>query len=79
MSEQAWTWLLFFMELIGVGGSYLVGNKKWYGHMIVALHSLPWVAYSLAFDKPGFLAMWCLWQWVHWRNMWKWRKENEAA
>jgi len=29
MSESTWTWLLFIMELIGVGGSYLVGNKKW--------------------------------------------------
>jgi hypothetical protein len=55
MSEQMWTWLLFGMELIGVYGSYQVGNKKWYGHLIVALHSLPWVLYSLIFDKPGFL------------------------
>jgi hypothetical protein len=77
MSEQMWTWLLFGMELIGVYGSYQVGNKKWYGHLIVALHSLPWVIYSLVFDKPGFLAMWILWQFVHWRNMLKWRKEND--
>jgi len=77
MSEQVWTWLLFLMEVIGVSGSYLVGNKKWYGHLIVALHSFPWVIYSLIFDKPGFLAMWLMWQYVHLRNMWKWRKENE--
>jgi hypothetical protein len=47
MSEQMWTWLLFAMELIGVAGSYLVGNKKWYGHLIVALHSLGDILYCV--------------------------------
>ena len=56
MNEQTWTWFLFSMELIGISGNYLVGNKKWQGHLIVA--------------------MWLLWQSVHWRNMWKWKKEN---
>lgn len=77
MSESVWTWLLFLMELIGISGNYLVGNKKWQGHLIVALHSFPWVIYSIIFDKPGFIAMWALWQVVHWRNMFKWRKDNE--
>ena len=78
MNEQTWTWFLFSMELIGISGNYLVGNKKWQGHLIVALHSFPWAVYSIVFDKPGFLAMWLLWQSVHWRNMWKWKKENVA-
>lgn len=77
MSETTWTWVLFTMELIGISGNYLVGNKKWQGHLIVALHSFPWAVYSIVFDKPGFLAMWLLWQSVHWRNMFRWKKENE--
>jgi len=74
MSEQVWTWLLFGMEIVGVSGSFLVGNNKWYGHLIVALHSFPWFIYSIIFNKPGFMAMWVLWQCVHLRNMAKWRK-----
>jgi len=76
MSESTWTWFLFGMELIGVYGSYLVGNKRWYGHTIVALHSFPWFIYAIVYDKPGFIAMWALWQIVHWRNMIVWRKER---
>lgn len=76
MSEIVWTWLLFSMEIIGVVGSFYVGNKKWYGHLIIALHSFPWAIYSLIFDKPGFLAMWFLWQTMHLRNMWKWKHDN---
>jgi hypothetical protein len=75
MSEQGWTWLLFAMEFVGVGGSFIVGNNKWYGHLIVALHSYPWLAYAIIFDKPGFIAMFGMWQFVHFRNMFKWRKE----
>lgn len=73
MTESTWTWVLFFMEFIGVFGSYIVGNQKWQGHLIVALHSYPWLIYALIFDKPGFIAMWGLWQCVHIRNMVKWR------
>lgn len=76
MSESTWTWLLFFMEFVGVYGSYAVGNKRWQGHLIVALHSFPWAIYSILFDKPGFFAMWALWQIVHWRNMYKWFQED---
>jgi len=77
MSEVMWTWLLFLMELVGIGGNYLVGNKRWQGHLVLALHSFPWVVYSLLFEKPGFIAMWILWQSVYWRNLFKWRKEDE--
>jgi hypothetical protein len=77
MTEAHWTWMLFAMEIIGVYGSYTVGNKRWYGHMIVALHSIPWAIYSIVFDKPGFMAMWVLWQWVHWRNMVVWLKDGK--
>jgi len=76
VSETVWTWLLFFMGLIGASGMYFIGNKKWYGHLIVSLHSIPWFVYSLIFNKPGFLALWFLWQCVNCINMWKWRKNS---
>ena len=47
--------------------------------MIIALHSFPWFIYALIFDKPGFIAMWVLWQWVHWRNMHKWLKDKKLV
>ena len=72
MTDTAWTWLLFAMEIVGVSGSYIIGNQKWYGHLVVALHSWPWLIYALIFDKPGFIAMCALWQIVHIRNMKKW-------
>jgi hypothetical protein len=76
MSEQTWTWFLFVMGFVGFGGSFVVGNNKWYGHLIVALHSYPFLVYAIVFDKPGFIATFFMGQFINLRNMFKWRKEN---
>lgn len=76
MNEQIWTWFLFVMGFVGFGGSFMIGNKKWYGHLIVALHSYPFLVYAIMFDKPGFIAMFFMGQFIHLRNMFKWKKEN---
>ncbi len=76
MNEQMWTWLLFATGLVGFGGSAIVGNKKWYGHLILALHSYPFFVYSIVFDKPGFIAIFFVGQFIHLRNMIKWRNES---
>jgi hypothetical protein len=76
MSESTWTWVLFAVGFIGVAGSFVVGNKKWYGHLIVALHSYPFLVYSIVFDKPGFIATFFMGQFIHLRNMLKWKKNS---
>lgn len=76
MSDAAWTWLLFVMEIVGVTGMFVVGKKIWWGWLIVLLHSIPWFIYSIGHDKPGFIAMSLMWWVTHFYNMVKWRREN---
>jgi len=71
-----WTWVLFAMGFVGLWGSFIVGNNKWYGHLLVALHSYPFLVYSIVFDKPGFIATFFMGQFIHFRNMFKWRRKN---
>ena len=72
MSEVFWTWLLFSMELIGVSGMMFVGRMKWWGWVIVLLHSIPWFIYAVIHNKPGFIAMTFLWWSINSFNAYKW-------
>lgn len=78
VSETSWTYLLFVMEIIGVFGMWHVGEKRWWGWLIVLLHSFPWAVYSVVFDKPGFILMTLLWWTMHFRNMVKWRSQSRT-
>lgn len=75
MTETQWTWLLFVMEVIGVAGMIVVGRKLWWGWLVVLLHSIPWFMYSLAYGKPGFIAMSGMWWLVNATNMVRWWRE----
>ena len=77
MSEVAWTWLLFLFEIIGVSGTWLIGQRRlWWGWLIVLAHSIPWFVYSVISSKPGFIAMSGVWWTVNLANAIKWRKEK---
>ena len=79
MSDALWTWLLFGMEIIGVTGMWFVGRKKWWGWLIVLLHTLPWFVYSVTHHKSGFIAMSIMWWSMHAYNMMKWRKDSVTS
>jgi hypothetical protein len=72
MSDLWWTWALFGMEIVGVGGSLLVGRGRWWGWLVIAGHSVPWFVYSISHGKPGFVAMSLLWWTAHGYNGWRW-------
>jgi len=76
MSENTWTWILLFFEMIGLTGTFLVGNRKWYGWAIILAHSVPWFIYSIIYNKPGFIAMSFMWWTVNFINMMKWRNND---
>lgn len=76
MNETQWTWILFVAELYGLTGMYLVGKKQWYGWLIVLTHSIPWFIYSIAYGKPGFIAMSLMWWTMYMINMIKWWREK---
>lgn len=78
MNEQAWTWLLFGFEIVGITGMYAVGLRKWWGWAIVLGHSIPWAIYSLTYGKTGFAAMTILWWTVNSVNMVKWRRQQPS-
>lgn len=75
MSEASWTWILFGMEVIGVSGMFLVGRRFWWGWLVVLAHSVPWFVYSIANNKPGFIAMSLMWWTMHAYNATRWFKE----
>jgi hypothetical protein len=75
-NESIWTWILLGCELVGITGMLLVGARKWWGWALVLAHSMPWLAYSIVFNKPGFVAMSVMWIGTHTRNMHVWRKNN---
>lgn len=75
MTDAAWTWLLFGMEIVGASGMLFVGRRFWWGWLVVLLHSIPWLVYSVIHDKPGFIAMTSLWWTINAFNAHKWRKE----
>ncbi len=78
-SEAIWTWILLGCELVGITGMLLVGARKWWGWALVLAHSMPWLAYSIAFHKPGFIAMSVMWIGTHTHNMRLWRKNNRST
>lgn len=78
-NESIWTWILLGCELVGITGMLLVGARKWWGWALVLAHSMPWLAYSIVFHKPGFIAMSVMWIGTHARNMHMWRKNNMST
>lgn len=78
-AETVWTWILFCFEIMGITGTFFVGRKYWWGWLIVLLHSMPWFAYSLIYDKPGFIAMSFMWWMVNFYNMMRWRSEENSS
>lgn len=40
---------------------------------------MPWLAYSIVFHKPGFIAMSVMWIGTHARNMHVWRKNHAST
>jgi hypothetical protein len=76
VSETAWTWVLLLFEIVGLTGTWLVGNRKWYGWGIILVHSIPWFIYSIIYNKPGFIAMALMWWTVNFINMVKWRNND---
>lgn len=76
MTDTQWTWLLFAMEIVGVTGMIAAGRHKWWGWTIVLAHTVPWLAYSITHDKPGFIAMWALWAGAHTTNTIRWKRQH---
>lgn len=78
-AEHLWTWILFAFEIVGVTGTWIVGQRRlWWGWLIILVHSIPWVVYSIVYNKPGFIAMSGLWWSVNLANALKWRSEKKS-
>ena len=78
MSENTWTWMLVGFELIAISGLWLVGARKWWGWGLVLASSLPWLLYSILFDKPSFTAMSLIYITTHVSNLHRWRRIARA-
>lgn len=66
-----WSWVL---AAIGVTGIFLVGRKTIWGWLILCVNECLWIAYALATDQYGFIAMALAYaavyikSYIHWRN-----------
>jgi nicotinamide riboside transporter PnuC len=66
-----WSWIL---AAIGVTGIFLVGRKTIWGWLILCVNECLWIAYALATDQYGFIAMALAYaavyikSYIHWRN-----------
>ena len=66
-----WSWLL---AAIGICGIFLVGRKTIWGWLILCVNECLWIAYALATDQYGFIAMAIAYaaiyikSFIHWRN-----------
>jgi nicotinamide riboside transporter PnuC len=66
-----WSWVL---AAIGVTGIFLVGRKTIWGWLILCVNEVLWIAYALATDQYGFIAMALAYaavyikSYIHWRN-----------
>ena len=78
MSDQSWAWVLFFCELVGLGGIAIAGQlHKWWGWLITIFGvSVPWIAYSIITQKWGFLALSLLWLTTYSLNAYSWKYDR---
>jgi hypothetical protein len=66
-----WSWIL---AAIGVTGIFLVGRKTIWGWLVLCVNEVLWIAYALATDQYGFIAMALAYaaiyikSYIHWRN-----------
>jgi hypothetical protein len=68
-----WSWVL---AVIGVAGIFLVGRKTIWGWLILCVNEVLWIAYALATDQYGFIAMAVAYAAVYIKSYIHWRKDE---
>lgn len=79
MSEQSWWLVLFVFEIVGLSGQLVIGRGRWWGWLVVLVHSIPWFVVALAYGNFGAACMPPLWWAVNGFNMFKWLKAERSA
>lgn len=68
-----WSWVL---AVIGVTGIFLVGRKTIWGWLILCVNECLWIAYALATDQYGFIAMAVAYAAVYIKSYIHWRRDE---
>jgi hypothetical protein len=68
-----WSWIL---AAIGVTGIFLVGRKTIWGWAVLLLNECIWIAYAIATDQYGFIAMATAYSLVYIKSFIHWRREE---
>ena len=74
-----WPIVLSLFEVLGVFGMWQAGRGRWWGWLVVMLHSWPWMFYALESSQPGFLFMFGMWQLVNGWNCWSWWRKRSSS
>jgi len=68
-----WSWVL---AAIGVKGLFLVVRKTIWGWLILCVNEILWIAYALATDQYGFIAMAIAYAAIYIKSYIHWRKDE---
>lgn len=68
-----WSWVL---AAIGVTGIFLVGRKTIWGWLVLLLNECIWIAYALATNQYGFIAMATAYSVVYIKSFVHWKRED---
>jgi hypothetical protein len=68
-----WSWIL---AAIGVTGIFLVGRKTIWGWLILCVNECLWIAYALATDQYGFIAMAVAYAAVYIKSYIHWKRDE---
>jgi hypothetical protein len=72
-----WVWaILLAFEAVGLFGQWVIGTGRWWGWMIVLLHSVPWFVSHLVFGSYVAAMMAPLWWSVNGYNMMRWKRKR---
>ena len=79
MNEQAWSFLLFAGEIVGLSANYFfIRRKFWWGWVFLLIFvSVPWLVYSISTAKVGFILLSAMWFAVYVSNAITWKRKLE--
>ncbi len=68
-----WSWVL---AAIGVTGIFLVGRKTIWGWLVLCVNECLWIAYALATDQYGFIAMAIAYAAIYIKSYIHWKRDE---
>ena len=73
MSNQAWSWLLATMGVVGI---FFVGKKRWEAFVWLICVECLWTVFAIISKQYGFIFGSVFYGIVYVNNVFKWRRDD---